>query len=203
MELADVDCIFEERGKFKQLLLKHADVLIQNSKDLGYTCSHHIWYSSHAALRKNFIIISRREDHTQKLLEDQIPDESYSSYASPIIVKEIANNCKKEKDESIRYTLCRDYRKQKSRLRDDLPLTKLSKSWCCWNCQMVHYVWPCHWIQISGHGWEGQVQNILHDATWTLWIPQNAIWIDQCICKCRQIDAAHCLYEMIFQILLV
>ena len=97
-------------------------------KDLGYTCSHHLWYSSHAALRQNFIIISRREDHTQKLHEDQIPVESYSSYASPIIVKEIANNCKKEKGESIRYRLCRDYRKQESRLRDDLPLTKLRNS---------------------------------------------------------------------------
>jgi len=75
VELADVDCISEERGKFKQLLLKHADVLIQNCKDLGYTSSHHLLYSSHTALQQNFTIISRREDHTQKLLEDQIPVE--------------------------------------------------------------------------------------------------------------------------------
>ena len=127
VELTDVNCTPDEREQLQQLLLKHADVFIQDGDDLGYTetYKHKIPTIDDIPVTQPFRRIPPTQyqevkEHIQKLLEDQIIVESYSPYASPIIVV-------RKKDGSIR--LCVDYRKLNAKtVKDAFPLPRIEES---------------------------------------------------------------------------
>ena len=127
VDLTDANCSPEERQKLQQLLLKHADVFIQDGDDLGYTetYKHRIPTTDDIPVTQPFRRIPPTQyqevrEHIQKLLEDQIVVESHSPYASPIVVV-------RKKDGSIR--LCVDYRKLNAKtVRDAFPLPRIEES---------------------------------------------------------------------------
>ena len=127
VELIDVNCTPEEKERLQQLLLKHADAFIQDGDDLGYTETyrHKIPTIDDIPVTQPFRRIPPTQyqevkEHIQKLLEEQIIVESYSPYASPIVIV-------RKKDGSMR--LCVDYRKLNAKtVRDAFPLPRIEES---------------------------------------------------------------------------
>ena len=127
VDLTDVYCTPKEKEELRQLLLKHADVFVQEGDELGYTetYKHTIPTTDDVPVSQPFQRIPPTQyqevkDHIQKLLEDDIIQESHSPYASPVVIV-------REKDGSIR--LCVDYRRLDAKtVRDAFPLPTIEES---------------------------------------------------------------------------
>ena len=93
VDLTDVSCTPKEKEELRQLLLKHADVFVQEGEEFGYTetYKHQIPTTDDVPVSQQFRRISHTQyqevkDHIQKLLEDDIIQESHSPYASPVVI---------------------------------------------------------------------------------------------------------------------
>lgn len=109
VDLTDVNCTTKEKEESRQLLLKHTDAFNQEGDELGYTetYKHRIPTTDDASVSQLFRRIPPTQyqevkDHIQKLLKDDIIQESHSPYATPVVIV-------RKKDGSMR--LCVDYRK--------------------------------------------------------------------------------------------
>lgn len=127
VDLTDVNCTPKEKEELRQLLLKHADVFIQEGDELGYTETYkqRIPTTDDVPVSQPFRRIPPTQyqevkDHIQKLLEDDIVQESHSPYASPVVIV-------RKKDGSMR--LCVDYRRLNAKtVRDVFPLPRIEES---------------------------------------------------------------------------
>lgn len=127
IDLTDVNCTPEEKEELQQLLIKHADVFIQEGDELGYTetFKHRIPTTDCVPVSQPFRRIPPTQyrevkDHIQKLLEDDIIQESHSPFASPVVIV-------RKKDGSMR--LCVDYRKLNAKtVRDAFLLPRIEES---------------------------------------------------------------------------
>lgn len=127
IDLTDVNCTPKEKEELRQLLLKHADVFVQEGDELGYTetYKHRIPTTDDVPVSQPFRRIPPTQyqevkEHIQKLLEDDIIQESHSPYASPVVIV-------RKKDGSMR--LCVDYRKLNVKtVRDAFPLPRIEES---------------------------------------------------------------------------
>lgn len=127
VDLTNVNCTPEEKEELRQLLLKHADVFVQEGDELGYTetYKHRIPTTDDVPVSQPFQRIPPTQyqevkDHIQKLLEDDIIQESHSPYASPVVIV-------RKKDGSMR--LCVDYRRLNAKtVRDAFPLPRIEES---------------------------------------------------------------------------
>ena len=127
VDLTDVNCTPKEKEELSQLLLKHTDVFVQEGDELGYTETYkqRIPTTNEIPVSQPFQRIPPTQyqevkDHIQKLLEDDIIQESHSPYASPVVIL-------RRKDGLIR--VCVDYRKLNVKtVHDAFPLPRIEES---------------------------------------------------------------------------
>ena len=127
VDLSDVNCTPKEREELQQLLLKHAGVFVQEGHELGYTetYKHRIPTTDDIPVSQPFRKIPPTQyqevkDHIQKLLEDDIIQESHSPYASPVVIV-------RKKDGSMR--LCVVFCKLNAKtVCDAFPLPRIEES---------------------------------------------------------------------------
>ena len=128
VDLSDIECSIKEKDQLSKLLQNHAHLFVDDDDDLGYTdrVKHQIHTVNDVPVNQPYRRIPPSEyqsvkNHIQKLLDKQIIRESYSPYASPIVVV-------KKKDGSMR--LCVDYRKLNQKtVKDAYPLPRIAESW--------------------------------------------------------------------------
>ena len=127
VDLTEVNCTPKEKQELRQLLLNHADVFVQEGDELGYKETHKHWIptTDDSPVSQPFRRIPSTQyqevkDHIQKLLEDDIIQESHSPYASPVVIV-------RKKDGLM--SLCVDYRKFNVKtVRDAFPLPRIEES---------------------------------------------------------------------------
>ena len=127
VDLSHVTCTPEQKRDLENLLTKHANVFAKNDNDLGSTdtYTHKIPTIDEVPVTQPYRRIPPSQyqevkEHIQKLLDAGIIKESYSPYASQIVIV-------KKKCGSIR--LCVDYHQLNSKtVRDSFPLPGIEES---------------------------------------------------------------------------
>ncbi|KAK3715036.1 hypothetical protein QZH41_002685 [Actinostola sp. cb2023] len=127
VDLSNIDCTNEQRLKLYDLLRKHADLFAKEDEDLGYTetVKHKIRTVDDEPVCQPYRRIPPNQyqevrEHIKKLLDRNIIRESYSPFASPIVLV-------RKKNGSLR--LCVDYRKLNEKtVKDAFPLPRIEES---------------------------------------------------------------------------
>ena len=93
VDLSDIECSIKEKDQLSKLLLNYAHLFVNDDDALGYTdrVKHQIHTVNDVPVNQPYRRIPPSEyqsvkNHIQKLLDKQIIRESYSPYASPIVV---------------------------------------------------------------------------------------------------------------------
>ena len=127
IDLSNVECTPEQKGKLENLFQKHASVFTKDENDLGYTetVKHKIPTIDQVPVAQPYRRIpphqfQEAKHHIRKLLDSGIIQESQSPYAAPIVLV-------RNKDGSLR--LCVDYRHLNAKTaRDQFPLPRIEES---------------------------------------------------------------------------
>ena len=117
----------DDQKRLWNLLREYKDVFALSSDDFGCTdvIEHEIHLTTEAPIKQPFRRIPPNQvkevrEHVEKLLKDQVIEESCSAYASPIVLV-------RKKDQSLR--MCIDYRRVNAVThKDAFPLPRISES---------------------------------------------------------------------------
>ena len=127
VDLTNLDCTKNQRDQLQALLTKHHEVFAADEDDLGFTdtVKHRIICTDDKPVTQPFRRIpppqyQEVKEHIQKLLKRNVIQESYSPYASPIVLV-------RKKDSSLR--LCVDYRQLNEKtVKDAFPLPRIDEA---------------------------------------------------------------------------